>query len=62
MADSVALGFHVLWRGETDMTKQVGELSGAWHPRGSDGLTYGGIAGVRPPLGVLGQTAVGHSA
>ena len=62
MADGAALGFRVLWRGETDTAKQVGELTGAWHPRGSDNLTCGGSAGVRPPLGALGQTAVGHSA
>ena len=62
MADSVALGFHVLWRGETDTAKQVGELMGVWHPHGSDSLTCGGSAGVRPPLGALGQAVVGHSA
>ena len=42
------------------MAKQIGELMGAWHPRGSDGLTCGGSADVRLPLGALGQTTVGH--
>jgi len=37
----------------------VGE-AGAWRRRVRDGLTRGAIAGVRPPLGALGQTAVGH--
>ena len=55
-----ALGSRVLWRGETDTTKQVGELTGAWRLRGSDGLTCGGSAGVLLPLGEFGLTPVGH--
>ena len=55
-----ALGFRMLWRGETDTAKQVDELTGAWHVRGSDGLTCGGSAGVLLPLGKLGLTLVGH--
>ena len=42
------------------MAKQIGELRGAWRRRVRDGLTHGANAGVRPPLGARGQTAVGH--
>ena len=41
------------------MAKQIGEPTGAWHLHGNDGLTYGGSAGVRPPLVELGLTSVG---
>ena len=54
-----ALGFRVLWRGETDTAKQVVELTGSWRVRGSDGLTCGGSAGILLPLGELGLTPVG---
>ena len=43
-----------------DTAKQVGELTGAWHLGGSDGLTCGGSTGVLLPLGEFGLTPVGH--
>ena len=55
-----ALGFRLLWRGETDTTKQVDELTGAWRRHVRDGLTCGGDAGVRPPNVERGQRSVGH--
>ena len=48
------------WRGEEARRKQVSELSGAWRRRGSNGLTSGGSAGVRPPNGARDLGFVGH--
>ena len=55
-----ALGSGERARRDAAQAKQIGQPAGAWHRRVRDGLTHGANADVRPPLGVLGQTAVGH--
>ena len=55
-----ALGSGERARRDLAWVKQIGQPAGAWRRRVRDGLTRGAIAGVRPPLGALGQTAVGH--
>ena len=55
-----ALCSHVLGRSEWARAKAADEAVSAWRRRVRDGLTSGGSAGVRPPLGVFGLTPVGH--
>ena len=50
----------MLGRSEWARAKAADEAVSAWRRRVRDGLTSGGSAGVRPPLGVFGLTPVGH--